>query len=224
MFDWLVKKINESMEPQKGVKTSVIGVLDIFGFEIFDKNSFEQLCINFTNEKLQQHFNQYTFKLEEKLYQSEGIKYEKITFIDNQPVLDLIEKKMPQGIMLTMDEQISIPKSTDATFLIKVNQTHGGNKHSNFVEVKTSRTDFIIKHYAGDVIYDSTGMLDKNKDTLQKDLLLLAESSQLKLMHVLFPASEGETKTSKITLGGQFRRQLDSLMNTLNATEPHYIR
>ena len=152
-----MKKINESMEPQKGAKTTTIGVLDIFGFEIFDKNSFEQLCINFTNEKLQQHFNQYTFKLEEKLYQSEEVQYEHITFIDNQPVLDLIEKKQPQGLMLVLDEQISIPKSSDATFFIKANQTHGGKKHANYEEVRTSRTDFIIKHYAGDVIYDSTG-------------------------------------------------------------------
>ncbi|ELR21237.1 myosin1, putative [Acanthamoeba castellanii str. Neff] len=224
LFDWLVKKINESMEPQKGAKTTTIGVLDIFGFEIFDKNSFEQLCINFTNEKLQQHFNQYTFKLEEKLYQSEEVKYEHITFIDNQPVLDLIEKKQPQGLMLVLDEQISIPKSSDATFFIKANQTHGGKKHANYEEVRTSRTDFIIKHYAGDVIYDSTGMLEKNKDTLQKDLLVLSESSKQKLMNVLFPPSEGDQKTSKVTLGGQFRKQLDSLMTALNATEPHYIR
>lgn len=128
------------------------------------------------------------------------------------------------GVMLLLDEQISIPKSSDATFLIKANQTHGGKKHASYEEVKTSRTDFVIRHYAGDVIYDSTGMLEKNKDTLQKDLLVLSESSKQKLMNILFPPSEGDQKTSKVTLGGQFRKQLDNLMNALNATEPHYIR
>lgn len=135
LFDWLVERINASMKPVSGIKTSVIGVLDIFGFEIFEKNSFEQLCINFTNEKLQQHFNQYTFKLEERLYQTEEINYTHITFIDNQPVLDLIEKSVPQGIMIALDEQVKVPKATDYTFLMVCNKTHGQKQHSNYQEV-----------------------------------------------------------------------------------------
>ena len=138
LFDWLVERINASMKPVASVKTSVIGVLDIFGFEIFEKNSFEQLCINFTNEKLQQHFNQYTFKLEERLYQTEEINYEHITFIDNQPVLDLIEKSVPQGIMIALDEQVKVPKATDNTFLVVCNKTHGMKQHPNYVEVPLS--------------------------------------------------------------------------------------
>lgn len=224
LFDWLVRRINQSMEPQKGQRTSIIGVLDIFGFEIFDSNSFEQLCINFTNEKLQQHFNQYTFKLEEKLYLSEGVKHEHIVFIDNQPVLDLIEKNNPQGIMIVLDEQLSVPKSSDETFRLQINKLHGNKLHPNFVEMRTSRTDFKIVHYAGEVVYDVTGFLDKNKDTLQKDLLVLVEGSKHPLINTLFPASEGEVKTSKKTISIQFRAQLDNLMNILNSTEPHYIR
>ncbi|KAL6056612.1 myosin-5 isoform X3, variant 2 [Balamuthia mandrillaris] len=227
MFDWLVQRINKSMEPAGNVRTSCIGVLDIFGFEIFENNSFEQLCINFTNEKLQQHFNQYTFKLEEQLYSAEGVNYEHIVFIDNQPVLDLIEKKVPQGIMITMDEQISVPKATDETCLTKMDQIHGGKgpggSSSPYEQVKTSRKHFKIKHYAGEVTYDITGFLDKNRDTLQKDLLLLCEGSKNVFLNTLYPAGE-ERKTSKVTLGAQFRKQLTELMEALNKTEPHYIR
>jgi len=104
IFDWLVTKINSSVEGERGL---FIGVLDIFGFEIFRKNSFEQLCINFTNEKLQQHFNKNTFKEEENVYVSEGIEFTKVPFIDNQPVLDLIEKK-PFGLLVLLDEEVRV--------------------------------------------------------------------------------------------------------------------
>lgn len=222
LFDWLVQRINISMAPPKGTKTSVISVLDIFGFEIFDQNSFEQLCINFANEKLQQHFNQHTFKLEEQLYRAEQIQYTHVEFIDNQPMLDLIEKK-PKGILVTLDEEIVVPKGSDQTFLQKIHKAHGQGKHPNYFQPLKSRTDFVINHYAGDVTYNSDGFLEKNKDTLNKDVLDLLEGSGFGLMQTLFPPAKAK-KTRKVSLGGQFRTQLTDLMKTLNMTEPHYIR
>ena len=107
----------------EGPRGQFIGVLDIFGFEIFEQNSFEQLCINFCNEKLQQHFNRHTFKEEEQVYLSEGVPYERIDFIDNQPVLDLIEKS-PKGLLIMLDEEVSMPRGTDVTFMNKVKRLH----------------------------------------------------------------------------------------------------
>lgn len=223
LFDWLVEKINMSMVPPKGLQTKTIGVLDIFGFEIFDSNSFEQLCINFCNEKLQQHFNQHTFKLEEALYQREGIKYDHIEFIDNQPVLDLIEAKQPQGILISLDEEIVVPRGSDATFLEKIHKNHGQGKTKCYTQPLQSRTDFVIHHYAGMVTYDSTGFLDKNKDRLNKICLDALSSTTNSLLGKLFPKSEAAV-TNRVTLGGQFRNNLNQLMTKLNSTEPHYIR
>ena len=223
LFDWLVEKINSSMLPPKGLQTRTIGVLDIFGFEIFDSNSFEQLCINFCNEKLQQHFNQHTFKLEEALYQREGIKYDHIEFIDNQPVLDLIEAKTPQGILISLDEEIVVPRGSDLTFLEKIHKNHGQGKTKCYTQPLQSRVDFVIHHYAGMVTYDCTGFLDKNKDRLNKICLDALSSTVNPLLGRLFPKSEAAV-TNRITLGGQFRNNLNDLMKKLNATEPHYIR
>jgi len=130
----------------------MIGILDIFGFEIFQTNSFEQLCINFANEKLQQHFNENTFKLEEELYKSEEVPFEPSNYIDNQAVLDLIEKK-GSGMLVLLDEELKYPRSTDETFLSKLVKTHAG--HARFEErVKGKKTQFILKHYAGEVAYE----------------------------------------------------------------------
>eukprot|EP01137_Pigoraptor_chileana_P032461 Opistho-2@21853 len=131
LFDWLVRRLNKSMAP-KGETSNLIGVLDIFGFEIFEKNSFEQLCINYANEKLQQHFNANTFSLEEALYQREQIKFTHVEFIDNQPCLDLIENR-PEGILGMLDEEIKMPKGNDDTFLKKLHQTHT-KKHERYIQ------------------------------------------------------------------------------------------
>ncbi|XP_057463452.1 myosin-9 isoform X2 [Actinidia eriantha] len=165
LFDWLVNKINKSIG-QDPTSKSLIGVLDIYGFESFKHNSFEQFCINFTNEKLQQHFNQHVFKMEQEEYTKEAIDWSYIEFVDNQDVLDLIEKK-PGGIVALLDEACMFPKSTHETFSNKLYQTF--KAHKRFVKPKLSRTDFTISHYAGEL-------------------------------------------------------QLQQLMETLNATEPHYIR
>ena len=222
MFDWIVTRVNVSMAPPKNaVRTGAINVLDIFGFEIFEVNSFEQLCINFCNEKLQQHFNQHTFKLEEQLYKREQIKFDHVEFIDNQPVLDMIEMK-PKGILVVLDEEIVVPKGSDTTFLNKINKHHGPTPH--FKEVRTSKSEFIVCHYAGEVLYDVYSFLEKNKDTLTKDLYDLIGTSRLAFLKTIFPNLEESAGGRKVSLGAQFRRQLDDLMKTLNQTEPHYIR
>lgn len=123
-----------------------IGVLDIFGFELFENNSFEQLCINYTNEKLQQFFNQFIFKLEQEEYAREGISWESIQFKDNQPCLDLIEGKT--GLFMLLDEECRVPKGSDDTFLSKIYETLG--KNENLSRAK-GKTHFAIKHYAGEV-------------------------------------------------------------------------
>ena len=137
-------------------------------------------------------------------------------------MLDLIEKK-PNGIMVVLDEEIFVPKGSDATFLLKIHKEHGGGKHPNYFQPLKSRTEFVVNHYAGDVTYESTSFLEKNKDTLNKDLIELLEGSGNSFLAALFPR-EAEAKTRKVSLGGQFRNQLNDLMKTLNSTEPHYIR
>ena len=221
-FDWLVQRINSSIGTGKGRLS--IGILDIFGFEIFKKNSFEQLCINFTNEKLQQLFNQSTFTKEEKLYRDERIRFDHVPYIDNQPVLDLIENK-PVGVLPSIDEELRMPKGSDKTWVDKLIATHSTNAH--FAREKSSGDAFVIKHYAGDVMYDSHGFLEKNKDTLQDDAYSLLNTSSFKFLAAMFPTlSQEQTggQFKRSTLGSKFTKQLGDLMQTLNATEPHYIR
>ncbi|CAA0814367.1 Myosin-11 [Striga hermonthica] len=222
LFDWLVDKINNSIGQDANSK-SLIGVLDIYGFESFKNNSFEQFCINFTNEKLQQHFNQHVFKMEQEEYTKEAINWSYIEFVDNQDVLDLIEKK-PGGIIALLDEACMFPKSTHETFSNKLYQTFKNNKR--FVKPKLSRTDFIIAHYAGQVQYQSDQFLDKNKDYVVPEYQDLLGASKCSFVAGLFPPiAEETTKSSKFSsIGSRFKLQLQQLMETLNATEPHYIR
>ncbi|XP_057439528.1 myosin-11-like [Lotus japonicus] len=222
LFDWLVDKINNSIG-QDATSKSLIGVLDIYGFESFKCNSFEQFCINFTNEKLQQHFNQHVFKMEQEEYTKEQIDWSYIEFVDNQDVLDLIEKK-PGGIIALLDEACMFPKSTHETFANKLYQTF--KNHKRFVKPKLSRTDFTISHYAGEVLYQSDHFLDKNKDYVVPEHQDLLGASKCPFVAGLFPPLPDETsKSSKFSsIGSRFKLQLQSLMETLNSTEPHYIR
>ncbi|XP_065849249.1 myosin-17-like [Euphorbia lathyris] len=222
LFDWLVDKINSSIGQDPNSK-QLIGVLDIYGFESFKFNSFEQFCINFTNEKLQQHFNQHVFKMEQEEYTKEEINWSYIEFVDNQDVLDLIEKK-PGGIIALLDEACMFPKSTHETFAQKLFQTY--KNHKRFIKPKLSRTSFTISHYAGEVTYLADQFLDKNKDYIvaeHQDLLLASKCS---FVASLFPPLQEDTsKSSKFSsIGSRFKLQLQSLMETLNSTEPHYIR
>ncbi|OIW20881.1 hypothetical protein TanjilG_24959 [Lupinus angustifolius] len=242
LFDWLVNKINNSIGQDSNSK-SLIGVLDIYGFESFKTNSFEQFCINFTNEKLQQHFNQahllvtatsrfnmvfrdefqHVFKMEQEEYTKEQIDWSYIEFVDNKDVLDLIEKK-PGGIIALLDEACMFPKSTHETFANKLYQTF--KNHKRFIKPKLSRTDFTISHYAGEVLYQSDHFLDKNKDYVVPEHQDLLGSSKCPFVAGLFPPLPEETsKSSKFSsIGSRFKLQLQQLMETLNSTEPHYIR
>ena len=231
MFDWLVERINISMVKSTGKAVNTnghanggqhyIGILDIFGFEIFKSNSFEQLCINFTNEMLQQHFNNNTFKLEEEIYVKEGIQWDAIDFIDNQPMIDLITGKRI-GILPLLDEELKLPGGSDSKYLSRLLD----KQMKNVAMKKTkSRNAFRVQHFAGIVEYDVLGFLEKNRDTLTEDLVDMLRSSDHSFLTTMYP-SDAVTSTSsrKASLAKQFQKQLKDLMAQLYATEPHYIR
>ncbi|KAL9226046.1 hypothetical protein vseg_001900 [Gypsophila vaccaria] len=222
LFDWLVNKINSSIGQDQDSK-SLIGVLDIYGFETFKTNSFEQFCINLTNEKLQQHFNQHVFKMEQEEYTREEIDWSYIEFVDNQDVLDLIEKK-PGGIVALLDEACMFPRSTHETFAEKLYQTF--SNHKRFSKPKLSRTDFTISHYAGEVTYQTELFLDKNKDYVVAEHQELLGASKCAFVASLFPRlPEESSKSSKFSsIATGFKQQLQALLETLSSTEPHYIR
>ncbi|XP_024031293.1 myosin-6 isoform X1 [Morus notabilis] len=222
LFDWIVNKINNSIGQDPDSK-HLIGVLDIYGFESFKTNSFEQFCINLTNEKLQQHFNQHVFKMEQEEYTKEEIDWSYIEFIDNQDILDLIEKK-PGGIVALLDEACMFPRSTNETFAQKLYQTF--KDHKRFSKPKLARSDFTICHYAGEVTYQTELFLDKNKDYVVAEHQDLLSASKCSFVSGLFPPlPEESSKSSKFSsIGSRFKQQLQALLETLSVTEPHYIR
>ncbi|KAJ9169698.1 hypothetical protein P3X46_017860 [Hevea brasiliensis] len=222
LFDWLVGKINSSIGQDPESKF-LIGVLDIYGFESFKTNSFEQFCINLTNEKLQQHFNQHVFKMEQEEYTKEEIDWSYIDFVDNQDILDLIEKK-PGGIIALLDESCMFPRSTHETFAQKLYQTF--KNHKRFTKPKLARSDFTICHYAGDVTYQTELFLDKNKDYVVAEHQALLSASECSFVSGMFPfLAEESSKQSKFSsIGSRFKQQLQALLETLSSTEPHYIR
>ncbi|CAG9773969.1 unnamed protein product [Ceutorhynchus assimilis] len=238
LFKFLVKKCNETLDT-KQKRQHFIGVLDIAGFEIFDFNSFEQLCINFTNEKLQQFFNHHMFVLEQEEYQREGIEWAFIDFgMDLAACIELIEK--PMGILSILEEESMFPKATDATFVEKLNTNHLG-KSPNFQKPKPPKpgqqaAHFTLGHYAGNVPYNITGWLEKNKDPLNDTVVDLYKKGTNKLLCEIFadhPGQSGgpEAKGGRGKKGGGFatvssayKEQLNNLMATLRATQPHFVR
>ncbi|CAA0838022.1 Myosin-15 [Striga hermonthica] len=223
LFDWLVEKINRSVGQDRDSKIQ-IGVLDIYGFECFRLNSFEQFCINFANEKLQQHFNEHVFKMEQEEYQREEINWSYIEFIDNQDVLDLIEKR-PIGIIALLDEACMFPKSTHETFSNKLFRNF--RSHRRLEKAKFSETDFIISHYAGKVSYQTETFLDKNRDYVVVEHCNLLASSTCHFISGLFPPLPEESARSSYkfsSVASRFKQQLQALMETLSSTEPHYVR
>ncbi|XP_071578976.1 myosin heavy chain, muscle-like isoform X2 [Temnothorax nylanderi] len=242
VFKWLVKKCNETLDT-KQKRQHFIGVLDIAGFEIFDFNSFEQLCINFTNEKLQQFFNHHMFILEQEEYKREGIEWTFIDFgMDLQQTIDLLEK--PMGILSILEEESMFPKATDKTFEEKLNNNHLG-KSPNFLKPKPPKpgqqaAHFAIGHYAGNVPYNITGWLEKNKDPLNDTVVDQFKKSTNKLLVEIFadhPGQSGDAggggggKGGRGKKGGGFstvsssyKEQLNNLMTTLRATQPHFVR
>ncbi|XP_047492689.1 myosin heavy chain, muscle-like isoform X26 [Penaeus chinensis] len=240
MFKWLVRKCNVTLETgQKRVM--FIGVLDIAGFEIFDFNGFEQLCINFTNEKLQQFFNHHMFVLEQEEYKREGINWVFIDFgLDLQACIELIEK--PLGILSILEEESMFPKATDKSFEEKLKTNHLG-KSPNFIKPKPPKpgqaeAHFAIVHYAGTVPYNLTGWLEKNKDPLNDTVVDQIKKSTNQLAIEIFadhPGQSGAPDTSGKggkrakgsgfqTVSGMYKEQLNKLMTTLMSTCPHFIR
>ncbi|XP_063465478.1 myosin-6 isoform X2 [Symphalangus syndactylus] len=238
MFNWMVTRINATLET-KQPRQYFIGVLDIAGFEIFDFNSFEQLCINFTNEKLQQFFNHHMFVLEQEEYKKEGIEWTFIDFgMDLQACIDLIEK--PMGIMSILEEECMFPKATDMTFKAKLYDNHLG-KSNNFQKPRNIKgkqeAHFSLIHYAGTVDYNILGWLEKNKDPLNETVVALYQKSSLKLMATLFSsyasADTGDSGKSKggkkkgssfQTVSALHRENLNKLMTNLRTTHPHFVR
>lgn len=218
LFNWMVGRVNDSLGDPSG---RFIGILDIFGFEIFDNNSFEQLCINYANEKLQQLFNKTTFKEEEELYRSEGVNYTPIHFIDNQPVLDLVEDK-PKGILPVLDDECLIPEGSDQKFMNKIEDYHGGKAcfQTDSQRRFENNLSFEIRHYAGVVLYDASEFMTKNVDTVFDDMYMAMAKSNNELLKIIFDSSDRKIKT----LSYQFRGQLQTLMNTLYTTESRFIR
>ncbi|XP_055973754.1 myosin-13 [Sorex fumeus] len=239
MFLWMVTRINQQLDT-KQPRQYFIGVLDIAGFEIFDFNSLEQLCINFTNEKLQQFFNHHMFVLEQEEYKKEGIEWEFIDFgMDLAACIELIEK--PMGIFSILEEECMFPKATDTSFKNKLYDQHLG-KSNNFQKPKVvkgkAEAHFSLVHYAGTVDYNITGWLDKNKDPLNETVVGLYQKSSLKLLSFLFSnyagAEAGDSGGSKKsgkkkgssfqTMSAVFRENLSKLMTNLRSTHPHFVR
>ncbi|XP_009465732.1 PREDICTED: myosin heavy chain, skeletal muscle, adult-like [Nipponia nippon] len=238
MFLWMVVRINQQLDT-KQPRQYFIGVLDIAGFEIFDFNSLEQLCINFTNEKLQQFFNHHMFVLEQEEYKKEGIEWTFIDFgMDLAACIELIEK--PMGIFSILEEECMFPKATDTSFKNKLYDQHLG-KSSNFQKPKPAKgkaeAHFSLVHYAGTVDYNITGWLEKNKDPLNETVIGLYQKSSVKTLALLFASYEasgggagggkkgGKKKGSSFqTVSALFRENLNKLMTNLRSTHPHFVR
>ncbi|KAH7279110.1 hypothetical protein KP509_37G005700 [Ceratopteris richardii] len=222
LFDWLVEKINMSVGQDKDSQ-SQIGVLDIYGFESFEVNSFEQFCINFANEKLQQHFNEHVLKMEQEEYSKEGISWSYIDYSDNQDILDLIEK-WPMGIIALLDEACMLPKTTKETFSATLSHTFKG--HGRFRKPKLSSTEFVLSHYAGEVTYQTDLFLEKNKDYVVVEHEELLLNSKDPFVSGLFTPQSDEMRTcyKLSSVATRFKHQLQALVETLSFTEPHYIR
>lgn len=247
LFDWLVEIINFSLATEEVLNrvSSFIGVLDIYGFEHFAKNSFEQFCINYANEKLQQEFNQHVFKLEQEEYLREQIDWTFIDFADNQPCIDLIEGKL--GILSLLDEESRLPMGSDEQFVTKLHHNYAADKNKFYKKPRFGKSAFTVCHYAIDVTYESDGFIEKNRDTVPDEhMAVLRASSNAFLGSVLRAAASvrekdlasvgsnavkpaagrriGVAVNRKPTLGGIFKSSLIELMHTINSTDVHYIR
>jgi len=232
IFNYIVRCTNQSIGYINDV-TLFAGVLDIFGFECFKQNSFEQLCINFTNERLQQFFNQFVFKIEEQLYAREGIPWDPLDFPDNQDAVDLLQAK-PTGIFAILDEECMVPQGSDQGFCNKLMKQHKG--HRRYDEIKTKPLWFTIKHFAGPVAYSAESFLDKNRDQMNNDIIECMGSSDNKFVTNLFTCdvkyadafkkeeNQEVKKKKKVTVSSEFKEQLAHLMEIVDTTEPHFIR
>uniref|UniRef100_A0A672LWR4 Osteoclast-stimulating factor 1 n=1 Tax=Sinocyclocheilus grahami TaxID=75366 RepID=A0A672LWR4_SINGR len=223
LFDYLVEAINKAI--QKPNEELSVGVLDIYGFEIFQRNGFEQFCINFVNEKLQQIFIELTLKAEQEEYVQEGIKWTPIEYFNNKVVCDLIENKLnPPGIMSVLDDVCATMHAkgdgADMTLLQKLQAAVGTHEHFN-----NWNSGFVIHHYAGKVSYDISGFCERNRDVLFPDLIELMQSSQYDFIRSLFPENLNTDKKARpTTASSKIKRQANELVSTLMKCTPQYIR
>ncbi|PPS08975.1 hypothetical protein GOBAR_AA11665 [Gossypium barbadense] len=247
LFEWLVDQINKSLAVGKRRTGRSISILDIYGFESFDRNSFEQFCINYANERLQQHFNRHLFKLEQEEYIQDGIDWAKVDFDDNQDCLNLFEKKCtssnlivlsfmqkPLGLLSLLDEESTFPNGTDSSFANKLKQHLKSNPCFRGEREKA----FTVSHFAGEVTYDTSGFLEKNRDLLHLDSIQLLSSCLCHLPRIfasnMLNQSEkpvvgplhksGGADSQKLSVATKFKGQLFQLMQRLESTTPHFIR
>ncbi|KAJ3680383.1 hypothetical protein LUZ60_016661 [Juncus effusus] len=233
LFEWIVEQITKSLSVGKKCTGKSISILDIYGFESFQKNSFEQFCINYANERLQQHFNRHLFKLEQEEYVEDGIDWRKVDFEDNQDCLNLFEKR-PLGLLSLLDEESTFPNGTDLTFAHKLKQHLNTNSCFRGERGKS----FSVQHYAGEVAYDTTGFLEKNRDLLHLDSIELLGSCNCILPQIfaskIIEKSDNLTSNNpyrssvadcqKLSVATKFKGQLFELMQRLENTTPHFIR
>ncbi|CAI4712504.1 CMF_collapsed_G0043040.mRNA.1.CDS.1 [Saccharomyces cerevisiae] len=222
LFDWIVSRVNKSLQAFPGAEKS-IGILDIYGFEIFEHNSFEQICINYVNEKLQQIFIQLTLKSEQETYEREKIQWTPIKYFDNKVVCDLIEARRPPGIFAAMNDSVATAhadsNAADQAFAQRLNLF----TTSPHFDLRSNK--FVIKHYAGDVTYDIDGITDKNKDQLQKDLVELIGTTTNTFLATIFPDTvDRESKRRPPTAGDKIIKSANDLVETLSKAQPSYIR
>ncbi|XP_076582001.1 unconventional myosin-Vb [Chaetodon auriga] len=237
MFTWTVQRLNSALCSRRGQTKSFIGVLDIYGFETFDRNSFEQFCINYANEKLQQQFNRHVFHLEQEEYVREELAWSRIEFSDNQQCISLIEGQL--GLFDLLDEECRMPKGSDESWVRKLYDQHLTSKpHPHFRKPRMSNSAFIVLHFADTVQYEGDGFLEKNRDTVFEELINILKASQSELVAELFQvqgdvstvangsvrSGKRATREHRLTVGFQFRQSLQMLMDTLNSTTPHYVR
>jgi myosin-5 len=242
VFDWIVARINESFTTSASQQKNFIGILDIFGFEFFDVNSFEQLCINYANEMLQNQFNAFVFQLEQIEYGAEGIPWSYIEFFDNKPCLEAIGGKSG-SVLACLDEECLVPAGSDGGFCAKVRAI----KNKFLKAPPKNQASFTVCHYAGEVEYANTGFLDKNRDALAPDISDMLAASTSSFVADLFPSAKREKRGSVVagakrggggagatagkkgqmsqpTLGAQFQKSLLALMDVIVKTQPHYVR
>ncbi|MEQ2229483.1 Unconventional myosin-Ic [Ilyodon furcidens] len=235
-FNWLVEKINQSLALKaenyhSSKDASVIGLLDIYGFEVLQHNSFEQFCINYCNEKLQQLFIELTLRSEQEEYETEGIAWETVQYFDNKIICDLIEEKH-KGIISILDEECLRPGETcDISFLEKLEDTVGGHPHFITHKLATgktrrimSREEFRLLHYAGEVNYNVNGFLDKNNDLLNRNLKEVMCQSENQILSHCFRREEVIDQKRPEMAASQFKNSLMKLMEILMSKEPSYVR
>ncbi|XP_061696438.1 unconventional myosin-X isoform X2 [Syngnathoides biaculeatus] len=226
-FNWIIRRVNGRIRGKDDFKS--ISILDIFGFENFQVNHFEQFNINYANEKLQEYFNKHIFSLEQLEYNKEGLAWADVDWTDNGECLDLIEKKL--GLLALMNEESHFPKASDGTLLEKLHSQH--SKNPFYVKPRVALHSFGVKHYAGEVVYDVRGTLEKNRDTFRDDVLNVLRDSRLDFVYELFEhvlsrnkqdTLKSSCKHRRPTVSSHFKDSLHSLMATLSTSNPFFIR